>query len=76
MKKLTVLFVSHFKSQCGVFEFGKNIFQTISQSNKYNFIWLECDSLLRLKNAINENNPSIIIYNYHPATMPWLSNKI
>jgi len=76
MKKLNVLFVSHFKSQCGVFEFGKNIFQTISESNKYNFIWLECDSLLRLKNSIDENNPSIIIYNYHPATMPWLYSRV
>jgi SAM-dependent methyltransferase len=76
MKKLNVLFVSHFKSQCGVFEFGKNIFQTISESNEYNFIWLECDSLLRLKNAIDENNPSIIIYNYHPATMPWLYSRV
>ena len=62
MKKLNVLFVSHFKSQCGVFEFGKNIFQTISESNKYNFIWLECDSLLRLKNSIDENFDSVALY--------------
>jgi SAM-dependent methyltransferase len=76
MKKLTVLFVSHSKKQCGVFEFGKNVFHAIAGSDKYQIIWVECDALADLKQSIAESNPSIIIYNYHPATMPWLCSRI
>ena len=75
MKK-NIIFVSHLKKQCGVFEFGKNIFNAISTSEKYNIIWLECNSLQQLNNAVLEFMPAAIIYNYHPATMPWLCQKI
>lgn len=73
--KNNVLFVSHLKKQCGVFEFGKNIFKAISTSEKYNIIWLECNSLQQLHGAVEEFKPAAIIYNYHPATMPWLCQK-
>ena len=75
MKK-NIIFVSHLKKQCGVFEFGKNIFNAISNSEKYNIIWLECNSLQQLNNAVSEFMPAAIIYNYHPATMPWLCQKV
>ncbi len=75
MKK-TILFISHPKKQCGVYEFGKNIFNAIKVSLKYNFIWLEINSLEELFGGINKNNPEVIIYNYHPATMPWIYTKI
>lgn len=72
----TILFVSHPKKQCGVFEFGKNIYNAVSNSKKYKFIWIECASLDQLHASINQHRPGAIIYNYHPATMPWLCNKI
>jgi len=75
MDKRKVLFVSHPKKQCGVFEFGRNIYQAIAGSSKYEFIWLECASLEQLRNAIASYQPVVIIYNYHPATMPWLASK-
>ncbi len=75
MKK-NIIFVSHLKKQCGVFEFGKNIFNAISSSEKYNIIWLECSSLKQLQSTVIEFKPAVIIYNYHPATMPWLCQKI
>lgn len=71
-----VLFVTHNKHQCGVYEFGKNMFDAISASKKFDFIKVECNSLEDLKLAITNNNPSIIIYNYHPSVMPWLCSKI
>jgi SAM-dependent methyltransferase len=71
-----VLFVTHRSKQCGVYEFGKSIFNAISASEKYNFIKAECDSLEELKAAIDKNNPIVIIYNYHPSVMPWICTKI
>lgn len=72
----TVLFVTHKPKQCGVYEFGRNVFNAISASKKYNFVNVECDSLDDLKIAIAIHQPVVIIYNYHPSVMPWLCTKI
>jgi hypothetical protein len=71
----TILFVTHTKKQCGVYQFGKDIFEAIASSPKYNFVKVECESLKELQDAISINNPIGIIYNYHPAVMPWVCKK-
>jgi SAM-dependent methyltransferase len=71
-----ILFVSHRKAQCGVYEFGKNITNILSDSKKYDFIRVECSSLGELKDAINKNNPSAIIYNYIPPVLPWIATRV
>lgn len=71
-----VLFVSHKKSQCGVYEFGKNICDALQNSKRYEFIRVECSSLEDLKEAISENNPGCIIYNHQPSVFPWLVTRI
>jgi SAM-dependent methyltransferase len=75
MKK-NILFVTHKPKQCGVYEFGKNVFNAISQSEIYNFIKAECDSIACIQNEISVHRPEAIIYNYHPSVMPWLVTKI
>lgn len=72
----TILFVSHKKTQCGVYEFGKKIADVIQESQQYRFVRAECSSLNELKEAIRESSPSAIIYNYHPSVVPWLCSKI
>ncbi len=76
MNNPVILFISHKVKQCGVYEFGKNIFNVISGSVKYNFIKAECESLDELNQAIKQHNPSAIVYNYHPSVLPWLCTKI
>ncbi len=76
MTKKKILFVTHQPKQCGVYEFGKNVYDAISQSQIYDFIKIECDSLDKLQKEINSGDPSAIIYNYHPSVMPWLVTKI
>ncbi len=75
MKK-TILFVTHKKKQCGVYEFGINTYHTIKKSTQFNFVHVECDNLDELKASIASNQPSFIIYNYHPAVMPWVCSRI
>lgn len=76
MENRVVLFVTHKPKQCGVYEFGKSVFNVISTSAKYNFIKTECESQDELHSAIRRYNPSAIIYNYHPSVLPWLCTKI
>jgi hypothetical protein len=70
-----ILFVSHEKAKCGVYEFGKNITDVLSRSKKYDFIRVECSSLGELKSAVTKNNPSAIIYNYIPPDLPWIATR-
>lgn len=76
MNRKVVLFVSHNKIQCGVYQYGKNIYNVIKDSTKFNFEWVEIDSLADLQSSVQKYNPDIIIYNYHPSTMPWLTGKV
>jgi hypothetical protein len=71
-----ILFVSHKKAQCGVYEFGKNITDTLQLSKRYQFIRVECSSLAELKASIAQNSPAAVIYNYHPSVLSWLTAKI
>lgn len=72
--KKTILFITHKESQCGIYEFWKNIAEILKTSTKYTFIKVECWSMKDLFDSIKQYNPSAIIYNYHPAVMPWLTN--
>jgi len=76
MNPANVLFVTHRKSQCGVYEFGENVFEAIRTSQKYKFIKAECESLAELESHIARSHPRAIIYNYMPATMPWVASNV
>ncbi len=71
-----ILFVSHIKAKCGVYEFGKSITDVLQLSKNYQFIRVECSSLDELHAAIAINAPAAIIYNYYPSVLPWVATKI
>jgi SAM-dependent methyltransferase len=69
-----ILFVTHRSSQCGVYGFGENVFDAIRASTKYRFVKAECESLTELAGQVARHRPRAIIYNYMPATMPWVAS--
>jgi hypothetical protein len=48
----------------------------MSTSRKYLFRYVECSNQRELSNYILQAQPHAILYNYYPATMPWLDYKI
>lgn len=72
----TILFVSHSSRQCGIYEFGWNLKEAYKSSKVYHFCYTECKNSEELAYSIKQTNPSVIIYNYYPATMPWLTRNI
>lgn len=68
----TVLFVNHKKSQCGVYEFGRNIGDALKKS-ALDFAYFECGTAEELKVAVSRATPDLVIYNYNPATLSWLN---
>jgi len=75
MKK-KILFVSHKKAQCGVYEFGKSITDVLQHSKSHQFVRVECSSLDELREAIIINAPDAIIYNYYESVLPWVTTRI
>lgn len=71
-----ILFVTHTKARCGVYEFGKSIIEVLKHSARYDFVHLECASLDALHDGISHYQPAAIIYNYHPSVLPWLIRKV
>jgi hypothetical protein len=71
----TVLYINHKKSQCGVYEFGKDLAGVLKKSTKYNFEYTECNSFKEFKNVLKGIRPQIIIYNCTPITMSWIYSK-
>lgn len=75
MTNKTILFVSHKKAQCGIYEFGKALTDVLQNSSRYQFVRVECSSLHELKAAIEQHNADAIIYNYYPSVLPWIATK-
>jgi hypothetical protein len=71
-----VLFISHPQAQCGVYEYGLDLFEAISQSTKYNFVRIEVDSAQALEDAVTKHRPFAVLYNYMPSVLPWIGQKI
>lgn len=72
----TILFVSHRKALCGVYEFGRNVADALQASRKLRFVFVECSSPNDLEQAVRAHAPEAIIYNHYPSTMPWLSSTV
>ena len=72
MKK--ILYVNNKPSQCGVYEFGNKIGNLLTTSSKYNVKYTECSNISDLQLIIKDFVPNVVIYNYHPLTMSWLTN--
>lgn len=72
----TVLFVSHKQQSCGVYQYGINIVRALQKSTRYSFIYAECSNEKELESSITQSNPSVIVYNYYPATLPWLNCQV
>jgi hypothetical protein len=74
-KKSKVLFVSHKEQQCGVYQYGRSIVDVLIKSKKISFVYAECSGPDEYFTSVDKVNPSAIIYNYHQATLPWLTKK-
>lgn len=71
---MNILFLNHKIQSCGVYQYGLRLFNILNKSDTNKYIYKEIDCLNEYIAIINSINPSVIIYNYHVSTMPWLNN--
>lgn len=71
-----ILFVNHgIDPRCGVHNFGVRYFNAVKES-KHDIRYVECNSLEQFLGIRDVLNPSAVIINYMPATMPWVNRSI
>ena len=71
--KTPVLFVNYKEQRCGVYQWGKNILEAISKSEKYQFHYVEVLNLEELDSYVAKSECEAILYNYHPQTLTFLN---
>jgi hypothetical protein len=68
-----IMVVVHTGRKCGVYQYGRNITNSLVKSKKYKFVFVECGSPTDLARAIEYYMPRVILYNYIDILMPWLN---
>jgi hypothetical protein len=68
----TILFVSHKRALCGVYEFGRSVADALQASRKFHVVFAECGGADDYHAAVAAHDPGAIIYNYHANTVPWI----
>ena len=71
-----VLMISQKERMCGIYQYGRNITNTLRKSKKYNFMFCECGNATDLYEAVKFYSPIAIIYNYYHPTMPWIKQSV
>ena len=70
-----ILFLNHSIKNCGVYQYGKRVYDIIKATENIHYIYKELNSLQEYKSLISENKIDAIIYNYHISTMSWLNTE-
>jgi len=72
-----ILFVNHEKTQCGVYEIGKRIYNILDKNIlPMKYVEVPVWGLSEYLKEIEKTKPSYVIYNYYPSTMPFLKPSI
>lgn len=73
VERIPVLFVSYEEKQCGVYQYGKNVFNVLTESQKYQFQYAGVKNLEEIDSHVNNSNCEAIIFNYHPLTLRFIN---
>ncbi|MCK9593757.1 MAG: hypothetical protein M0Q91_17290, partial [Methanoregula sp.] len=75
-KGKNVLMISQKERKCGIYQYGRNITNSLKRSTNYNLIFCECGNRQDLDTAIQFYKPVAVIYNYYQPTMPWITRRV
>jgi SAM-dependent methyltransferase len=72
-RKIPILFVNYDERQCGVYQYGKNVFSALSKSEKFRFQYAAVTNLEDIDAHVSKSDCEAIIYNYHPQTLAFIN---
>lgn len=71
-----VLFLNHTQTHCGVYSFGKRLFDLASKSKTTEYVYRELETKEEYNRFLKEVAPEFIVYNWYPITMSWLTEDM
>jgi hypothetical protein len=71
-----VALFNHKQSACGVYQYGKRISEIICKSQLFSIDYYEVSNYDEYLNCLAKKTYTIIIYNYHAVTMPWINRTV
>jgi len=75
-RKKVVLFVNYDEVQCGVFQYGRNLFNALNKSDKYQFTYAKVKNIKEIDAQVKSSRCEAIIYNYHPQTLKFINPQM
>jgi hypothetical protein len=69
---MIVLFLNHATNNCGVYQYGKRLFDIIVKDDQITYVYREITNENEYIVVCGLENIGAIIYNYHQSTMNWL----
>jgi hypothetical protein len=73
---MKILFVNHKQTKCGVYQYGKRLYEILKKSKAYQIMYFELESDTELNQILEETKPNLILYNWHELTMSWVNQKL
>jgi hypothetical protein len=70
-----ILLVNRKRQNCGIYQYGVNIFNSLSKSRENNYLYLETDDENTLINFCKLNTVDIVIFNWYLHVMRWITNS-
>ena len=70
---MKVLYVNHAEPACGVYQIGKRIADLLKPSTVLDVAYVESATVEPVVAALNQHRPRVVLYNYYPATLPFVS---
>src|SRR3954462_1296488 len=67
------LFISHGGNRCGVWQYGRNLFDLLASRSDIDWSYRECDSEDALLSQIDCCEPDVVLFNYQGSTLPWVT---
>ena len=65
----TVLFANYSVPNCGVHQYGKNLFSALRDSARVKFVYADVEQPAQLDEAVRASDYAALLVNYHPFTL-------
>ena len=71
-----VLFVNHLQDRCGVYQYGKRLFDCLLEDTRYEHKYVAVNDEASYIESVQSFQPDLIIINWHEATMTWFNRRL
>ena len=71
-----ILIINRLAKNCGIYQYGLNIFNTLKKNGINNYFYIETNDFQNLSEFLLVNNIDILIFNWYKPVMNWLTQEV